>query len=263
MGDNGYEEVQATIRIPKGKRLADSHDTEGWTRGFTAKTSESGPQHVEIKINDPAVEAPHYGYDGYDPDESYEPARAKTDEDQEYEEFVQHLIALAIVCAIELGKPFLRRLLEEKIIPFYQKQKATWETLTARRTKIQPQPLQPLLELGATRSLGDAVAVQEASMTSDEARRHFAEALMAQHFANERMRLLASARIEDIDLTPKALNDIKKLTQGEVEQTLMLLMANHPNMLTDIASGHQVALSLESLSAIPKTAAETRRPLER
>lgn len=261
MGDDGYEEVQATIRIPKGKLLADSHDTEGWKRGFTAKTSESGPQHVEIKIIDPAVEAPHDGYDGYDPDESYERARAKTDEDQEYEEFIQRLIALAIFGAIELGKPFLRRLLEEKIIPFYQKQKASWETLKARGTKIQPQPL---LELGATRSLGAAVAVQEASMTSDEARRNFAEALMAQHFANEKMRLLASARIEDTDLSPKALNDIKKLTQGEVEQTLMLLMANHPNLLTDIASGrHQGALSLESLSAIPKKAAETRSPLER
>ncbi|KAA0974106.1 hypothetical protein FQ154_16870 [Paeniglutamicibacter gangotriensis] len=260
MGDDGYEEVQATIRIPKGKRLADSHDTEGWMRGFTAKTSESGPQHVEIKINDPAVEAPHDEYGGYGSDESYEPARAKTDEDQEYEEFVRRLVVFAILGAIVVGKPFLRRLLEEKIIPFYQKQKTTWETFKARRTKIQPQPL---FELGATRSLGAAVAVQEASMTSDEARQHFAEALMAQHFANEKMRLLASARIEDTDLSPKALNDIKKLTQGEVEQTLMLLMANHPNLLTDIASGRQGALSLESLSAIPKKATETRSPLDR
>ena len=40
-------------------------------------------------------------------------------------------------------------------------------------------------------------------MTSADARQHLAEALIAEHFANEKMRLLANARIEDGGLPPE------------------------------------------------------------
>jgi hypothetical protein len=53
MADNDeYDEVDAVVRIPKGERLADSRKTEGWSRGFTPKSTDKGPGHVEIRLKD-------------------------------------------------------------------------------------------------------------------------------------------------------------------------------------------------------------------
>jgi hypothetical protein len=48
--DKEYDEVEAVVRIPKGGRLADSQKTEGWSRGFTPKSTDKGPEHVEIRL---------------------------------------------------------------------------------------------------------------------------------------------------------------------------------------------------------------------
>jgi hypothetical protein len=50
--DEEYDEVVAVVRIPKGERLADSRKTEGWSRGFTPKSTDKGPEHVEIRLKD-------------------------------------------------------------------------------------------------------------------------------------------------------------------------------------------------------------------
>jgi hypothetical protein len=50
--DEEYDEVEAVVRIPKGERLADSRKTEGWSRGFTPKSTDKGPEHVEIRLKD-------------------------------------------------------------------------------------------------------------------------------------------------------------------------------------------------------------------
>lgn len=50
--DKEYDEVEAVVRIPKGERLADSRKTEGWSRGFTPKSTDKGPEHVEIRLKD-------------------------------------------------------------------------------------------------------------------------------------------------------------------------------------------------------------------
>ncbi|MER5965005.1 hypothetical protein [Streptomyces sp. NPDC002057] len=48
--DPEYDLFNALIRIPKGESLADSRENEGWKRGFTPKTSDKGPKHVEILL---------------------------------------------------------------------------------------------------------------------------------------------------------------------------------------------------------------------
>lgn len=50
MDNDEYDEVDAVVRIPKGERLADSRKTEGWSRGFTPKSTGKGPGHVEIRL---------------------------------------------------------------------------------------------------------------------------------------------------------------------------------------------------------------------
>lgn len=52
MAEEEYDEVDAIVRIPKGERLADSRKTEGWSRGFTPKSPDKGPEHVEIRLKD-------------------------------------------------------------------------------------------------------------------------------------------------------------------------------------------------------------------
>jgi hypothetical protein len=52
VADEEYDEVEAVVRIPKGERLADSRKTEGWSRGFTPKSTDKGPEHVEIRLKD-------------------------------------------------------------------------------------------------------------------------------------------------------------------------------------------------------------------
>jgi hypothetical protein len=52
MADEEYDEVEAVVRIPKGERLADSRKTQGWSRGFTPKSTDKGPEHVEIRLKD-------------------------------------------------------------------------------------------------------------------------------------------------------------------------------------------------------------------
>ncbi|MCX5034679.1 hypothetical protein [Streptomyces coelicoflavus] len=48
--DQEYDEIDAVVRIPKGEYLADSRKSAGWKRGFTPKTSDKGPEHVEIRL---------------------------------------------------------------------------------------------------------------------------------------------------------------------------------------------------------------------
>ena len=50
--DEDCDEVEAVVRIPKGARLANSRKTEGWSRGFTPKSTDKGPEHVEIRLKD-------------------------------------------------------------------------------------------------------------------------------------------------------------------------------------------------------------------
>ena len=56
--DDDYVEVEAVVRIPRGERLADSRKTEGWSRGFTPKSSGKGPEHVEIRVKDKGAPQP-------------------------------------------------------------------------------------------------------------------------------------------------------------------------------------------------------------
>jgi hypothetical protein len=52
MAGDEYDEVEAVVRIPKGERLADSKKSDGWSRVLTPKTSDKGPEHVEIRLKE-------------------------------------------------------------------------------------------------------------------------------------------------------------------------------------------------------------------
>lgn len=237
MSNDNYEEVEAIIRLPRGKRLADSKKNDGWSVGFTPKTSDQGPEYVGIKFKNDSRDPlePTFG-------EASSGTRENPTEQEEADDVIRYLVIMAMLLALKEGKPFLRKIFEEKIIPFYLRTKNARTKRKTRRAKRKQ-----LVESDA-KLAGAALAIQEPSITSDEAKLHFAQALMAQHFANEKMRLLATTRIEDPDLAPKVLERFNKLTRAEAEKALTQLLIDNPNLLSDLAT----ARSAEQLPVLPK-----------
>lgn len=93
--DDNYVEVDAVIRMPKGERLADSKKTEGWSRGFTPKSTDKGPEYVEIRLKD-NDEDTKSGRKADDPQitfnyESFESSRQRTPEEEEFDEMLRLL----------------------------------------------------------------------------------------------------------------------------------------------------------------------------
>lgn len=215
--DDGYEEVWAKVRRPKGQNLADSRHSAGWKRGFTAKNSESGPKHVEIRFENP----PEDDFSLQNPAGTSDyPARDQAAKDEELTEAIGQLVGFAIVVAIE-ATPFIRRLIEGKLIPFLAKSK---NALTPRRYR----------RASGGDPAGTALAISEVVMTSEEARLHYAQAIMAQHFANEKMRLLQSARIQDQKLDPRTLEKINQLTEAQAVDALERLIIERPDLLINL-----------------------------
>jgi hypothetical protein len=255
--EEDYIEVDAVIRMPKGERLADSKKTEGWSRGFTPKSSDKGPEHVEIRLKG-QDEGSASGTGPAEPqyifiDEDTEPPREKTREQQEFEEIMGLLLWLGLVKAAEWAQPRLQRIWNERVIAFFNvkldqlnAKRDQWQERKAQRragkqasevptTGVQTVP-------GAkTNGVSDALRAYEANMTSAEARQHFAEALVAQHFANEKMRLLTSARIEDVGLPLELATAVRALTPKLVENALDSILASKPTLLDDLGKFLQVS----------------------
>lgn len=246
--DEDYVEVHAVIRMPKGERLADSKKTEGWSRGFTPKSTDKGPEHVEIRLKDDdevvesklAPDDPYIAF-GYAHSES---PHQKTREQEEAEELFRLLVILALIKGAQWAQPHLQRLWNELVIPFFNAKRNRWQERKARR-RVQPEadkqsaPKRPTTvgqEVSVEESDGvsDALEAYEANMTSAEARQHFAEALIAQRFAAEKMRLLANARIKDGGLPPELARAIRALTPQQVEKALNSMLASKPTLLDDL-----------------------------
>lgn len=255
--EEDYVEVDAVIRMPKGERLADSKKTEGWSRGFTPKSTNKGPEHVEIRLknqdegsaNGTGPAEPQYIFI----DEGREPPREKTREQQEFEEMVGVLLWLGLVKAAEWTQPRLQRIWNERVIPFFN---AKSDQFSAKRDQLQERKAQRRADKQASEApttgvqtvpdekkkrVSDALRAYEANMTSAEARQHFAEALVAQHFANEKMRLLTSARIEDGGVPLELATAVRALTPKQVENALDSILASKPTLLDDLGKFLQVS----------------------
>jgi hypothetical protein len=126
-----YIEVDAVIRMPRGKRLADSKKTKGWSRGFTPKSTDGGPEYVEIRLKEDGVGAasentfagpsPFSSSEYFEPprEEYFERPRPKTPEQEQWEELLQLLVRAAIVKATRWAEPRLERLWYERLVPFF------------------------------------------------------------------------------------------------------------------------------------------------
>lgn len=242
--DDEYIEVDAVVRMPKGERLADSKKSEGWSRGFTPKSTDKGPEHVEIRLKgegggvgsdttpaDPQVVFIH---------EYIEPPRQKTREQEELEELLQLLVRLGLIRAAQWAQPRLQRLWNERVIPFLNVKREQWQhRKTLRKSADQVAAEVPTAFIEARRveesnEVSDALAAYEANMTSDEARQHLVELLIAQHFVNEKKRLLANAHIEDGAVPLELASAVQVLTPKQVANALESILAAKPTLVDDL-----------------------------
>ncbi|MEB2526719.1 hypothetical protein [Kocuria rosea] len=242
--DQEYIDVDAVIRMPKGERLADSKKTEGWSRGFTPKSTDKGPEHVEIRLktdgedakSDTAPAQPQVIFIH----DHVEPPFQKTREQEEFEVLLGLLIMLGIIKATEWAQPRWLRLWNQRLIPFCKVKRGQWQGLKARRkagkqlTPDVSMTIAQAMPVDETNAVNIAFEAYQVKMTSTEARRHFAEALVAQRFANERMQLLDNARIENRGLPPELANAVQALTPTQVKNALDALLASKPTLLGDL-----------------------------
>lgn len=242
-GNPEYDEVEAVVRIPKGERLADSRKTEGWYRGFTPKSSEKGPEHVEIRLTS-REEAPTstpeepeivYAY------EYYEPPREKTREEEETEELLRLLVVVSLAKAAEWAQPHIRRFLTVHVVPFVAAKRERWEERRARQRasrmsagEANASAIDVVVSSEEPPPVSTALVAYQASMTSDDARRHLVEMLIAQHFVNEKRRLLASTPIADDTVTPEVTRALQALTPAQVAKALESILASQPTVLDDL-----------------------------
>lgn len=244
VADDDYIEVDAVIRMRKGERLANSKKTEGWSRGFTPKSTDRGPEHVEIRIKD-SDESSDESETLPEPEIIYvqeyvEQPRQRTQEEEELDELLGLLVLLGLIKAAEWAQPRLKTFWNERVIPYWTLKRATWLERKKRRkldndtnAKVHPAVVlhEPASDLG---EVDTALEAYEANMTSAEARQHLAEALIAQHFANEKMRLLASAKIADGTQPPELTSAVRNLTPGQVSQALEAMLASQPALIGDL-----------------------------
>lgn len=236
-----YDEVEAIVRIPRGGRLVDSKETEGWNLGFTPKSTDGGPEFAKIRLKDDGeCEIPDEPQIIYI-HEYYCPPHEKTPEQKEAEELLAALIIVGLIKAAEWAHPRLQRLWEERVAPFFNARRLRRQQRKAQRKvrgSVPAEGPETVLEGVAAEDASEvshALESYKANMTNAEARRHFTEALVAQRFANEKMRLLTEARIEDADVQPRELaRAVQALTPKQVVTVLDSILASNPALIDDL-----------------------------
>lgn len=133
------------------------------------------------------------------------------------------------------------------MIPFLSEKRHQWQELRTRRkaavpvTVEEPAAVVQGIPVDGTNKVSTALEAYSANMTSAEARQHFAEALIAQHFANEKMRLLANARIADGGLPRELASAVQALTPKQAKTALESILASKPTLLDDLGKALELA----------------------
>ncbi|WP_432457379.1 hypothetical protein [Cellulomonas iranensis] len=239
MPDDDYDEVEAVVRIPKGGRLADSRKTEGWSRGFTAKSSDKGPEHVEIRLTE------HESTSTSKPEPEvvyvYEsaPRREKTPEERQAELEVVLEFVLNVIKTAQWAKPHLQRLMAERLSPSANSQLERWRRRKFRRGTAA-EPTAPTVMTGTEvllggqpKAVGETQRADRIRLTRDEARAHIVAMLTAEQFAEKTRRLLANAVISD-ETQPETSGADLALTAEQTAQMIEAALLVQPDRLDEI-----------------------------
>lgn len=238
-----YIEVDAVVRMPNGERLADSRKTEGWSRGFTPKSTDKGPEHVEIRLKDEGED------DQSEPEpqvvyihEYIEPQRPQ--ERTWVEEIAAELVNQVINDLVEAAEPYVVHWRDTKVIPAV---KAKCDDFVlkrqARKARKVNREADTVTLVSEPVGVGEAPAQEVATtlhdkkitMTSEQYQQLVLALLATDEFRDKLLQVLANAHVEDSD--PAALAQLQKLRELPTQQRserVKEVLAGNPSILEDL-----------------------------
>jgi hypothetical protein len=237
-----YDEVEAVVRIPKGVRLADSRKTEGWSRGFTPKSTDKGPEHVEIRLKDEgdsqAVQEPEVIYVAEYAEASRPPERSMA------EQVAVDFLNRVIEELIEAAKPHVAQWWKTRVIPAMRAKRDDFllnrqarKAKKVRRAKATATTFiaEQTAENEASQQVDTAPNDPKITMTSEQFQQLFMTWLAREDAQKALWRAIANAHIEDGDGAALAwrqgLNELSP--QQRTERVKEILSAN-PSILEDL-----------------------------
>lgn len=246
--DQEYDEVDAVVRIPKGERLADSRRTEGWSRGFTPKSTDKGPGHVEIRLKNTA-DADLDQEPGVDYVTEYveSPRRELTPSEQAMADFLSRVIE----DLYEALKPVVAHWFRVRVVPAV---KAKRDDLRQRRRERKATKA---LQVDASESTEqDAATPQEAAVvpsqptitvTSEQFQELFMMWLVREDAQQLLWQAIASAHIEDGDATTLAWQqDLAELSPQERSERVAEILSSNPAILEGLGRILVASLPLDA-----------------
>ncbi|WP_326667441.1 hypothetical protein [Streptomyces sp. NBC_01257] len=236
MDNSEYDELDATIRVPKGARLLQSSKTAGARRGMT-RDPDNELGHAEIFLKeengpDPVVECPH----GW-PDSDQHASEALEQERRENAEFLAEVIFQIGLKVAEKAAPHVKKWWSEQAFPAMRTKwngqalpsvKTKWASVRSRVSDRRAE---------AMGDLQDAITVprdRRKVMSGAEARQRFAAAVAARIYSDGQLRLLRNARVVDEgENGPVEVEATDDLTPQRIGEQVALMLETDPSLLNE------------------------------
>lgn len=231
-----YDSLDGTIYFPKGEQLVNSKNIEGTYLGFTRKTSDTDPYFAHFVPSSDEE-------DDTEPDETpsldEDDASSIHNEQEAIDELLGIIVSVVIIGAVAVTAPIIKKWWENTATPFFERKTRAFRRWRAQR-KAQKNPdtlvSGAILEQEPLESRSQAATAlerYEADMTDAEARQHLIELLIAQHFVEQKTRILANAKIQTNHIPPELSGPIQRLTKKQFRNTLNEILSSQPNFLHD------------------------------
>ena len=240
--DEEYDEVEAVVRIPKGERLADSRKTEGWSRGFTPKSTDKGPKHAEIRVKDKgesqSVQEPEVSY-------VTEYADTRPPERSMAKQAAADFLDRVIDELIEAAKPPVAHWLNTHVIPAMRAKRDDFLLKRqARKAKKVPRTKATTTTLIAEQAVEDEASSQQVAtapddlkitMTSEQFQQLFMIWLAREDAQQALWHAIANANIKDGDAAALAWRQgLNELSPQQRTERVKEILSATPSILEDL-----------------------------
>jgi hypothetical protein len=248
-----YDEFDAVVRIPKGERLADSRKTDGWSRGFTPKSSDKGPEHVEIRLKG-EVDSP-------EPEVVYvteyleTPRREPTASQQAAADFLSRFIE----DLYEALKPVVAHWIRTRAVPavkakcdeFRQKRQDRKATKMLRADASEP----AVLDEATSQHVATAPSEPTIAVTSEQFQELFMTWLGREDAQQALWQAIANAKIEDGDAAILAWQrSLDELSPPQRTERVGEILSSNPAILEGLGRLLTAGCPVEVTESVPQRA---------
>jgi hypothetical protein len=175
------------------------------------------------------------------------PPPRRSEEQEEWDAFVQQVVRELLVVAIEYDTPIAKRLWIEKFRPAIRARTERRRARGALRRQRRAEK-NAVTEAKVVEPTADLAAVAQefkTDMTSSEAQARYLMALAAQRFADEQMSLIADAEIRADEGFQELEHALSELPPEQVVKMLQRFEANPALLAGDVLTGPGLILGVE------------------